>query len=166
LKITLLKVKFFKVIIDEKNRSSIYRISKNYGFHRFLTKNYLEENDAKRENNLDVNESHQLVPEKDFKEFCVDMENLCEKYEKEICKYKKDLEEFNNRDKINNRKISINLENRDNLIIEKCDASINTEELTVDNLKDFLFKIDDNLIIDKKKGILKFIISELIILFY
>lgn len=85
------------------------------------------------------------------------MENLCEKYEKEIGKYKKDLEELKNG--------TISESTRDNILentnqqreeigsyIEKCDACVNTDDLSIDDLTEILNKIDKDMVIENKSN--------------
>lgn len=93
--------------------------------------------------------------EKNLKEFCVDMESLCEKYEKEIGRYKKNLEEFQNNNKSNARKSSSGSQNDEKHTgygVEKCDASMNTDDLSVDDVKEILVRIDNNLIVENKSN--------------
>jgi len=159
------KVKIKKLtIIDEKSRSSIFRISKNYGFHKFLNKQYKEESEKDYEKNEDENpkEMQNLEDiEKNLKEFCVDMESLCEKYEKEIVKYKKNVEELQKNNTSNTRKTSNASDIKNEIstfgLVEKCDASINTDDFSIGDVREILIKIDNNLIVEHKSKIFDYL---------
>lgn len=144
------------LIIDEKSRSSIYRISKNYGFHKFLNKHYQEEEKENEKsnntNNLEINTPENI--EKNLKEFCVDIESLCDKYEKEIGKYKKNLDEIKDKSNSNTRKTSndsqIGGEIFGDKLNPKCDSSTNTDDLTVEDIRYILINVDKNFVIEQK----------------
>ncbi len=109
-----------------------------------------DKDDMKQENNNYENAEN-------LKEFCNDMENLCEKYENEIVKYKKNIEEMKNGpNNINNSERVMNENNQNkeySRLIEsmkdKCDACVNTDELSIDGISEWL-NIDKDLIINKK----------------
>ena len=163
-----MKIKFKRVIdnlikLDDKNSSSIYKISKDFGFHKYLNNAYNEENETSTNNtnSLEVEKLDPELKEKNLKEFCVHVENLCDKYEKEIGSYRKRIEELkNNPNQNDSRRNSVNSKNDGSEKIvsnltEKCDASTNTDDLLFDDIQFLLNKLDPNLIIEKKGKIKK-----------
>ena len=125
-----------------------------------MNKNYLDVGNEDNEENNANEEAHNAENiEQNLKQFCGDMESLCEKYEKEIGKYKKTLEELhsNNKNNSNPRKSSNGSDNKEvyndnNVLIEKCEASTNTDDLSIEDVKEILIKMDNNLTVECKSN--------------
>jgi len=123
-----------------------------------LNKDYHEEGNE-NDQDRDAKEAHNPDDtENNLKQFFGEMENLCEKYERDIGKFQKNIEEL--KSKNNNsaasgipRKSSSASDNNEicnNNLYEKCDASTNTDDLSLEDVKEILIKIDNNLTVEHK----------------